>query len=82
MFAQSILQSNCDVERTASGNSASNTRHGDHGNVFHLDVSCGLGNEHQTLIQEVQKTLIGLDRTLDTLVAMVAEMRLAFNVAG
>lgn len=79
MFAQPILQSNGDIECATGGNSTSNARHGDNRNVFHLDISCRLGNEHQTLIQEVQKTLVGLDGTLDTLVTMVAGMTLALK---
>lgn len=61
VLTQSTLQANSDVEGSAGGNSASNTRHCDNRDVLHLNVGRGLGNEHETLIQEVQKTLVGLD---------------------
>lgn len=61
VLTQSTLQANSDIEGSAGGNSASNSRHCDNRDVLHLNVGGGFGNEHETLIQEVQKTLVGLD---------------------
>lgn len=61
MLAQAALQADGDIKCSAGGNSASDTRHRDNRNVLHLDVSCRFRYEHETLIQEVQKALIGFD---------------------
>lgn len=53
VLTQSTLQANSDVEGSAGGNSTSNTRHCDNRDVLHLNVGRGLGNKHETLIQEV-----------------------------
>ena len=72
MFTQTILQSNGDIECAASGDGAAHTGHGDHSNVLHLNVSRRLGDEHKTLVQEVQETLVGFDGALDSVVTVVA----------
>lgn len=82
VLTQSTLQANSDVEGSTGGNSTSNTRHCDNRDVLHLNVGRGLGNKHETLIQEVQKTLVGLDRTLDALVTVVAMGMLAMGHGG
>lgn len=73
MLAQATLQADCDIKGATGGDSASDTRHRDNGNVLHLNVSRRLGDEHETLVQEVQKTFVGLDRALDTVVAVVTD---------
>jgi hypothetical protein len=80
VIAQATLQADGNVECSAGGNGTSDTGHGDDGDIIHLDVSRRLGNKHQTLIEEVQKTLVCLDRTLDTVVTMVAENLLALGI--
>lgn len=53
VLTQTTLQANSDVKGSAGGNSASDTRHCNNRNVLQLNVGRGLGNEHETLIQEV-----------------------------
>lgn len=65
------LQGDRDVKRSTGRHRTAHTRHGDDSNVLNLDVGGRLGNEDQALIQEVQQTLVGLDGTLDTAVAVV-----------
>lgn len=72
MLSHASLQSNCDIKRPTGRHGSANTRHGDNGDIFKLDVRRWLRNEDQTLIQEVQETFVGLDRALDSAVTMVA----------
>lgn len=76
VLAQAALQADGDIKRSTSGDSASDTRHGDNRDVLHLDIGRGLGYEHEALIQKVQKTLVGLDGALDAMVAVVAVVTL------
>jgi hypothetical protein len=61
VLAQATLQADCDIKGAAGGDSASDTRHRNNGDVLHLNVSRWLGDEHEALVQEVQKTFVGLD---------------------
>jgi len=61
VLAETILQSDSDIERPAGRHGTSDTRHRDHGNVLHLNVGGGFGHEHKTLVQEIKQPLVGLD---------------------
>lgn len=72
VFAQSGLQTNRDIKGPAGRDRTAHTRHRHHGNILQLDVGSGLGNKDEALVQEVQRPFVGLDRTLDSMVAVVA----------
>lgn len=73
MLAQSALQADGDVERSAGRNGTPDTRHCDDGDILDLNVCGWLGNEHEALIQAVKQSLVCLDRALDSTVTVVAD---------
>jgi hypothetical protein len=54
VLAQSALQADGDVERSAGRNGTPDTRHRDDGDILDLNVCGWLGNEHEALIQAVK----------------------------
>lgn len=73
VLTQATLQADGDIEGSAGRNSAANTRHGHHRDVLELDVGGRLRDEHETLVQEVKRALVGFDGTLDTVVSVMAD---------
>ena len=72
MLPHASLQCDGNIECPARRNRPADTGHRDHSNILNLDIRRRLGNEDQTLIQEVQKPFVGLDGALDSAVAVVA----------
>lgn len=73
VLTQTTLQADSDIEGSAGRDSAANTRHGHHRDVLELDVGGRFRDEHETLIQEVERALVGFDGTLDTVVSVMAD---------
>ena len=72
MFSHARLQAHGDVKSSAGRHCTAHTRHRNDGYILDLNIGRRLGNEDQTLIQEVQETFVGLDRAFDAAVAVMA----------
>ncbi len=53
VFSHARLQGDSDIECPTSRDSTTNTGHGNDCDIFNLNVGGWLGNENQTLIQEI-----------------------------
>lgn len=73
VLAQTTPEADSDIKGSAGRDSATDTGHGHHRDILKLDIGSRLGNEHETLVQEVKRALVGLDRALDTVVSVVAD---------
>lgn len=72
MFSLARFQGDGDVEGSASGDGAADSRHGDDGDVFDLDVGGGFGDEHKGFVEAEEEAFVGFDGAFDAVHVVVA----------
>lgn len=72
MFTLPRLQCDGNVECSTRRDGTSNSRHGDDGDVFDLDVGCWFGDEHEGLVEAEEQAFIGFDGAFDAVHVVVA----------
>jgi hypothetical protein len=72
MFSLARFQGDGDVKGSAGGDGAADSRHGDDGDVFDLDVGGGFGDEHEGFVQAEEEAFVGFDGAFDAVHVVVA----------
>jgi hypothetical protein len=72
MFSLARFQGDGDVKGSTGGDGAADSRHGDDGDVFDLDVGGGFGDEHEGFVEAEEEAFVGFDGAFDAVHVVVA----------